>query len=323
MTANTIRLHRVLRATPEKIYKAFLDPDAMAKWLPPNGFTAKVNKMDAKVGGTHKMSFTNFTTGKSHSFGGTYVELTPHERIRYTDKFDDPNLPGEMQTTITLKKVSCGTELNIVQEGVPDVIPAEACYLGWQESLTLLAKLVEAEFQIKRSIQEKFPMQKITPFLWFNDNAEDAVKFYASIFKDSKIGRIARYGEEAAQKTGRPKGSVMTVEFELEGQQFVGLNGGPMFKFTDAVSFVVNCETQEEVDYFWSKLSAGGEESRCGWLKDKFGLSWQVVPVVLIEMLTDKDTAKAKRVMHAMLQMDKIDIAVLKKAYDQNSSVIR
>jgi uncharacterized protein YndB with AHSA1/START domain len=145
MSAKTIRLHRVLRATPEKIYKAFLDPDAMAKWLPPNGFTAKVHQMDAKVGGTYKMSFTNFTTGKSHSFGGTYVELTPHERIRYTDKFDDPDLPGEMQTTITLTKVSCGTDLNIVQEGVPAVIPAEACYLGWQESLALLAKLVEPE----------------------------------------------------------------------------------------------------------------------------------------------------------------------------------
>jgi len=145
MSANTIRLQRVLRATQEKIYRAFLDPDALAKWLPPNGFTGKVHQMDAKIGGTYKMSFTNFTTGKSHSFGGTYVELTPHERIRYTDKFDDPNLPGEMRATITLKKVSCGTELNIVQEGVLAVIPAEACYLGWQESLTLLAKLVEAE----------------------------------------------------------------------------------------------------------------------------------------------------------------------------------
>jgi uncharacterized protein YndB with AHSA1/START domain len=142
---NTIRLHRVLRATPERIYRAFLDADAMAKWLPPNGFTAKVHHMDARVGGTHRMSFTNFSTGKSHSFGGTYLELTPHERIRYTDKFDDPNLPGEMQTTITLKNISVGTEVSIVQEGVPAVIPAEACYLGWQESLTLLAKLVEAE----------------------------------------------------------------------------------------------------------------------------------------------------------------------------------
>jgi len=142
---STIRLHRVLRTTPEKIYKAFLDPDAMAKWLPPNGFTGKVHQMDAKVGGSHKMSFTNFTTGNSHSFGGTYVELVPNERIRYTDKFDDPNLSGEMQTSITLKQVSCGTELNIVQEGVPAVIPVEACYLGWQESLALLAKLVEPE----------------------------------------------------------------------------------------------------------------------------------------------------------------------------------
>jgi uncharacterized protein YndB with AHSA1/START domain len=145
MSGNTIRLHRVLRAAPERVYRAFLEPDAMVKWLPPNGFTAKVHQMDAKVGGTHKMSFTNFTTGKSHSFGGRYLELKPHERIRYTDKFDDPNLPGEMQVTVTLKKVSVGTELNIVQEGVPEVIPVEACYLGWQESLALLGKLVEAE----------------------------------------------------------------------------------------------------------------------------------------------------------------------------------
>jgi uncharacterized protein YndB with AHSA1/START domain len=142
---NTIRLHRVLRATPERIYRAFLDADALAKWLPPNGFTGKVHHLDAKVGGAYKMSFTNFTTGKSHSFGGTYHELTPHGRIRYTDKFDDPNLPGEMQTTIALKQVFCGTELNITQEGVPTSIPTEACYLGWQESLTLLANLVEAE----------------------------------------------------------------------------------------------------------------------------------------------------------------------------------
>ena len=145
MPGNTIRLHRVLRATPERVYKAFLDPDAMAKWLPPNGFTGKVHHMDARVGGSHKMSFTNFTTGKSHSFGGTYVELKPNERIRYTDRFDDKNLPGEMQVTISLKRVSVGTELNVVQEGVPEVIPPEACYVGWQESLVLLAKLVEAE----------------------------------------------------------------------------------------------------------------------------------------------------------------------------------
>lgn len=142
---STIRLHRVLRAAPERVYRAFLDADAKVKWLPPDGFTAKVHHIDAKVGGTYKMSFTNFTTGKGTAFGGRYLELIPNERIRYTDRFDDPNLPGEMQTTVTLKKVSVGTELNIVQEGVPDVIPAEACYLGWQDSLALLAKLVEPE----------------------------------------------------------------------------------------------------------------------------------------------------------------------------------
>lgn len=144
-TSNTISLHRVLRSTPERVYRAFLDPDAMVKWLPPNGFTAKVQHMDARVGGAYKMSFTNITTGKSHSFGGTYLELLPHERLRYTDKFDDPGMPGEIQTTVTLKAVSVGTEISIVQEGIPGVIPPEACYLGWQESLILLAKLVEAE----------------------------------------------------------------------------------------------------------------------------------------------------------------------------------
>jgi uncharacterized protein YndB with AHSA1/START domain len=142
---NTIRLHRVLRAPPDRIYRAFLDPDAMAKWLPPNGFTGKVHQLDARVGGTYKMSFKNFTTGGSHSFGGEYLELVPNQRIRHTDKFDDPNLPGTIYVTINLKKVMTGTDVDITQEGVPDVIPAEMCYLGWQESLALLAKLVEAE----------------------------------------------------------------------------------------------------------------------------------------------------------------------------------
>src|SRR4051812_17207998 len=142
MMPNTVRFHRVLRTTPEKVYRAFLDPDAMAKWLPPHGFTGKVHQMEAKVGGRYKMSFTNFGTGRSHSFGGTYLELVPNERIRHTDRFDDPNLPGEMQLTVTLKNVAVGTELHIVQEGIPEAIPAEACYLGWQESLTLLAQLV-------------------------------------------------------------------------------------------------------------------------------------------------------------------------------------
>ena len=144
-STNTIRLHRVLRAPVERVYRAFLDPQAMAKWLPPHGFVGKVHEMDARVGGGYRMSFTNFSTGKSHSFGGKYIELTPHERIRHTDRFDDPNLPGEMQVTITLRKVVCGTELSIVQEGVPSVIPVEMCYLGWQESLSLLAQLVEPE----------------------------------------------------------------------------------------------------------------------------------------------------------------------------------
>jgi uncharacterized protein YndB with AHSA1/START domain len=145
MSTNTVRLHRVLRATPERVYRAFLDADAMVKWLPPNGFTGKVQHLDARVGGTYKMSFTNFSTGQSHSFGGEYLELIPNERISNTDRFDDPKLPGEMLTTVSLRPVSCGTELSIVQEGIPEAIPQEGCYLGWQESLTLLAQLVEAE----------------------------------------------------------------------------------------------------------------------------------------------------------------------------------
>jgi len=141
----TVRLHRVLRTTPEKLYRAFLDPDAKAKWLPPHGFTGKVHEMDARVGGGYRMSFTNFSTSGTHSFGGTFLEMVPNERLRYSDRFDDPNLPGEMHVTVTLKKISCGTDLSIVQEGIPDVIPAESCYLGWQESLTQLAQLVEAD----------------------------------------------------------------------------------------------------------------------------------------------------------------------------------
>ena len=163
-------------------------------------------------------------------------------------------------------------------------------------------------------------MQKITPFLWFDNQAEEAAKFYTSIFRNSKVGRILRYDEEAAKtsQSGRPVGSVLTIEFEIEGQKFVALNGGPQFKFNESISFVINCETQEEVDYFWGKLTAdGGEESACGWLRDKFGVSWQVTPTVLIDMLHEKDAAKAERVMHAMLQMKKIDIKTLKEAYER------
>src|SRR6266404_5168204 len=158
-------------------------------------------------------------------------------------------------------------------------------------------------------------MQKITPFLWFDNNAEEAVNFYVSIFKNSRVGKVTRYNEASAKAAGRPKDSVMTMEFQLEGQNFVAINGGPHFKFTEAISFVVDCESQEEVDYFWEKLTAdGGQESQCGWLKDKYGLSWQVTPTVLIEMLHDKDSAKAERVMKAMLQMQKIDVGKLKAA---------
>src|SRR5437667_9225977 len=163
-------------------------------------------------------------------------------------------------------------------------------------------------------------MQKITPFLWFDNQAEEAVKLYTSIFKDSKIGKITRYGEAGEKVAGRPSGSVMTIEFEVEGQKFTALNGGPQFKFNESISFVVNCGTQEEVDYFWDKLTAdGGQESQCGWLKDKFGLSWQVVPSRAIELLKDKDTAKSQRVMQAIMPMKKIDISKLEEAAEQTT----
>jgi predicted 3-demethylubiquinone-9 3-methyltransferase (glyoxalase superfamily) len=160
-------------------------------------------------------------------------------------------------------------------------------------------------------------MQRITPFLWFDDKAEEAAAFYTSIFKNSKIGTIARYGDSGAEASGRPKGAVMTVAFQLDGQEFVALNGGPQYKFTEAVSFVVNCQTQEEVDEYWKKLSDGGQEVQCGWLKDKYGLSWQIVPTILNQMVSDPDPKKADRVMRAMLQMKKIDIKALKQAYEQ------
>jgi predicted 3-demethylubiquinone-9 3-methyltransferase (glyoxalase superfamily) len=159
-------------------------------------------------------------------------------------------------------------------------------------------------------------MQKITPFLWFDSQAEEAAKFYTSVFKNSKITNVTRYDEAGAKASGWPKGTAMTVAFQLDGQPFVALNGGPVFKFTEAVSFVINCQTQEEVDYYWEKLTAGGQEGQCAWLKDKFGLSWQVVPTALIEMLQDKDPKKAGNVMQAMLQMRKIDIKTLKQAYE-------
>jgi predicted 3-demethylubiquinone-9 3-methyltransferase (glyoxalase superfamily) len=166
---------------------------------------------------------------------------------------------------------------------------------------------------VRREIEENF-MQKITAFLWFDDKAEEAMNFYVSIFKNSKVGSITRYGEAGPG----PKGTVMSATFQLDGQDFFALNGGPLFKFTEAISFFVNCETQQEVDELWEKLSAGGKKDRCGWLKDKYGLSWQIIPSILGKMLGDKDPAKAQKVMHAMLQMEKIDIAKLKQAYEQN-----
>ncbi len=159
--------------------------------------------------------------------------------------------------------------------------------------------------------------QKITPCLWFDNKAEEAVKFYTSVFKNSKIGKTLRYDDASAKASGMPKGSVLTIEFQIEGQEFLALNGGPIFKFTEAVSFIIDCNDQKEVDYFWDKLTKGGQESVCGWLKDKYGVSWQVTPSILPKMLTDKDPKKAQNVMKAMMQMKKIDIKALQKAYDQ------
>jgi predicted 3-demethylubiquinone-9 3-methyltransferase (glyoxalase superfamily) len=168
--------------------------------------------------------------------------------------------------------------------------------------------------------KEENCMQKITTFLWFDDKGEEAAKFYVSIFKNSRIGSISRYGEAGAKASGRPKGTVMTVAFQLDGQEFVGLNGGPHFKFTEAISLVVNCETQQEVDELWEKLSEGGAKSQCGWLKDKYGLSWQIVPTVVVKMMQDKDAGRSNRVMQAILQMDKLDIKLLEQAYNRKTA---
>ncbi len=166
-------------------------------------------------------------------------------------------------------------------------------------------------------------MQKITPFLWFDDQAEEAVNFYTSIFKNSKIGNVSRYSDEAANVSGRPKGSVMVVKFQIDGQEFMALNGGPHFKFTEAISFVVNCETQAEVDAFWENLSEGGQKSRCGWLKDKYGVSWQIVPTVLARLMGTASPEQLKRVMQAVMQMDKLEIRALEQAYEQPSSTVQ
>jgi predicted 3-demethylubiquinone-9 3-methyltransferase (glyoxalase superfamily) len=196
------------------------------------------------------------------------------------------------------------------------ILPAVECVDPNRSCLSLVDVEGLLSCKVRRmEARMRKTLQRITPFLWFDDQAEDAVRFYVSIFENSKIGSVARYDEEAAKASGRPQGSVMTVAFELDGQDFTALNGGPLFKFTEAVSFVVNCETQDEVDHFWQRLSAGGQQVQCGWLKDKFGVSWQVVPTVLSEMLQDKDREKSKRVMAAMLKMKKLDIAALKKAY--------
>ncbi|TMQ53411.1 MAG: VOC family protein [Candidatus Eisenbacteria bacterium] len=166
-------------------------------------------------------------------------------------------------------------------------------------------------------------MKAINPCLWFDNQAEEAARFYASIFKDSKIGTITRYGDSAAAAAGRPKGSVMTVTFKLDGQEFMALNGGPIFKFSEAISLMVNCETQEEIDHFWTKLSEGGEEGPCGWLKDKFGLSWQIVPAIMAEWMKDRDTTRSERVMEALLKMKKLDIKALKQAYEGEKAGVR
>jgi predicted 3-demethylubiquinone-9 3-methyltransferase (glyoxalase superfamily) len=202
-------------------------------------------------------------------------------------------------------------------EGTPPALPSPAAALDGHFEHPAGLTLAEINTRLSTQFEGVKVMQKISPCLWFDNHAEEAVNFYVSIFKNSKVGRIARYGEAGAEVSGRPNGSVMTVEFKLEGQEFLALNGGPHFKFTEAVSFVVNCETQEKIDEMWEKLSKGGEKGQCGWLKDKYGLSWQIVPPVLSEMLQDKDTKKSERVMKAMLHMKKLDIKTLKQAYEQ------
>jgi len=320
--ATKLVITRIFDAPRELVWKTWTEPEQAKRWWGPKGFTAPIIRIDLRVGGKYLNCMRGpGPDGMVRDFWstGVYREIVPMKKLVMTDSFADEkgnivpasyyNMPGdwpeELLVTVTFEEQGIRTKMTLNHAGMPDDENRKGAEQGWNESFDKLAGILKPAH-----------MQKITPHLWFDDKAEEAVNFYVSIFKDSKIGNIARYGEEGSKISGRPKGSVMTISFRLAGQEFMALNGGPVFKFTEAISLVVNCETQEEIDDTWEKLSEGGEKGVCGWLKDRYGLSWQVVPAVLGEMMQDKDERKTQRVMAAILKMKKIDIETLKQAYE-------
>jgi len=317
MNTEALVIIRVLDAPRERVWQAWTEPERMSRWWGPKGFTAPHCTNDLRVGGTYLYCMRS-AEGQDYWSTGTYREIVAPERLVCTDSFADEqgnvvpashygmtgDFPLELLVTVTLEDVDGKTRMTLRHEGLP-ASEREPCSEGWHQSFDKLAESLIT--------QEKIRGQKITPFLWFDTQAEEAANFYVSVFKDAGIDAINRYGEAGPG----PAGSVMVVSFRIEGQSFIALNGGPAFTFSPAISFVVNCETQAEVDALWEKLAEGGQTQQCGWLQDKYGVSWQIVPTVLGELLGDPDPVRANRVMQAMLQMTRLVIEDLRRAYDQ------
>jgi predicted 3-demethylubiquinone-9 3-methyltransferase (glyoxalase superfamily)/uncharacterized protein YndB with AHSA1/START domain len=314
-------IRRIIDAPLALVWKAWTEPEHVVRWWGPKDYTSPSAKIDLRVGGKYIfcMRAPQEQGGQDSYTAGIYQRIVPLQLLEFTQGLSDeqgnpidpqaagmpPDFPKEIRTVVAFKAKGGMTELTITEYGWTPGVMSVFSLAGMHQSIDKLAESYENQ-------NEAGPAQKITPFLWFNYNAEEAVRLYTSVFKNSRITGTSYYGESGPG----PKGSVMTIAFELEGQAFTALNGGPEFPFTEAVSLYVDCETQAEVDDLWEKLTEGGEESQCGWLKDKFGLSWQIVPKALIQMLGDPDPVKAQKVMQAMLQMRKIDIEKLRQARD-------
>jgi predicted 3-demethylubiquinone-9 3-methyltransferase (glyoxalase superfamily) len=313
-----VTLERTFAAPIEDVWELWTTKDGIESWWGPEGFRVEVRKLDLRVGG--ELLYAMIAAGSEqiafmqkagmpriteHRNG--FTDVTPLRRLAYTSVTDFiPGVaPYEVETVVELEQTKPGVKMMITFDAMHDAHWTEMATLGWSSELDKLGKVLAANQETRRK-----PMKKITPFLWFDGQAEQAMKFYTSIFPNSKELSVSRYGEGGLG----PAGSVMTASFVLNGEEFVALNGGPQFKFTPAVSFLVNCETQEEVDRYWDRLGAGGREDPCGWLQDKFGLSWQIIPTLLPQLLQDKDKARAGRVMTAMMKMTKIDMKALKEA---------
>jgi predicted 3-demethylubiquinone-9 3-methyltransferase (glyoxalase superfamily)/uncharacterized protein YndB with AHSA1/START domain len=318
----TLTITRVFDAPRSLVFQAWTEPERVQRWWGPKGFTTPVCEIDLRVGGVSRNCMRS-PEGQDFWSRGVYREIVEPERIVCTDSFADeqghvvspehyglsPEWPVEALITVTFTEQAGKTRLTLQHSLLPPGRERDLCRQGWEESFDKLA-----DYLAQASHRQT---QKITPCLWFDDRAEEAVNFYVSVFPNSKIETITRYGPAAAQAAGRPEGTVLTILFQLSGQRFMALNGGPVFTFSPAISFMVDCRTQEEVDELWERLSDGGEVQQCGWLQDRYGVSWQIVPTVLGEMLQDKDAEKSERVMKAMLQMKKLDIRTLKQAYEQ------